>query len=41
MFNKKKPAWKTHCVSTDRALSKIEPGMHIFIGTGTSEPEHL
>ena len=41
MFNKKKPAWKTHCVSTDRALSKIEPGMHIFIGTGTSEPRTL
>lgn len=41
MFNKKIPAWKTRCVSTDKVLSKIEPGMHIFIGTGTAEPRTL
>lgn len=41
MFRKKIPAWKTRCVSTDKVLSKIEPGMHIFIGTGTAEPRTL
>jgi len=41
MFKKKIPAWQTHCVSTDKVLSKIEPGMHIFIGTGTAEPRTL
>ncbi len=41
MFRKKIPAWKTRCVSTEKVLSKIEPGMHIFIGTGTAEPRTL
>ena len=41
MFRKRISAWKTRCVSTDKVLSKIEPGMHIFIGTGTAEPRTL
>ena len=41
MFRKKKPAWKTRCVPTDKVLAKIAPGMHIFIGTGTAEPRTL
>lgn len=41
MFRKKIPAWKKQCVSTEKVLSKIEPGMHIFIGTGTAEPRTL
>ena len=28
-------------MSTDAVLRKIEPGMHIFIGTGTAEPRTL
>ncbi|MDD9302655.1 MAG: GNAT family N-acetyltransferase [Desulfobacter sp.] len=41
MFKKKTPSWKKHTVSTDAVLKKIEPGMHIFIGTGTAEPRTL
>ncbi|WP_022664117.1 bifunctional acetyl-CoA hydrolase/transferase family protein/GNAT family N-acetyltransferase [Desulfospira joergensenii] len=41
MFKKKSPAWKQKTVSTDEVLKKIEPGMHIFIGTGTAEPRTL
>jgi len=41
MFRKKIPSWKKNTVSTDAVLRKIEPGMHIFIGTGTAEPRTL
>ncbi len=41
MFKKKIPSWKKNTVSTDKVLQKIEPGMHIFIGTGTAEPRTL
>ena len=41
MFKKKIPSWKSCCVTTDTVLSKIDPGMHIFIGTGTAEPRTL
>jgi len=41
MFKKKIPSWKNKTVSTDAVLQKIEPGMHIFIGTGTAEPRTL
>ena len=41
MFRKKTPSWKKNTVSTDAVLRKIEPGMHIFIGTGTAEPRTL
>ncbi|MCG8552946.1 MAG: GNAT family N-acetyltransferase, partial [Desulfobacterales bacterium] len=41
MFRKKRAAWKTRCVSTDKVLTRIAPGMHIFIGTGTAEPRTL
>ncbi|WDP90599.1 MAG: GNAT family N-acetyltransferase [Desulfobacter sp.] len=41
MFKKKAPTWKNKTVSTDAVLQKIEPGMHIFIGTGTAEPRTL
>ena len=41
MFRKKIPSWKKDTVSTDAVLRKIEPGMHIFIGTGTAEPRTL
>ncbi|HCY86788.1 MAG TPA: GNAT family N-acetyltransferase [Desulfobacteraceae bacterium] len=41
MFKKKAPSWKKLTVSTDEVLKKIEPGMHIFIGTGSAEPRTL
>ena len=41
MFKKKAPAWKQKTVSTDQVLEKIEPGMNIFIGTGSAEPRTL
>jgi acyl-CoA hydrolase/GNAT superfamily N-acetyltransferase len=41
MFRKKIPSWKKNTVPTDAVLRKIEPGMHIFIGTGTAEPRTL
>ncbi|MEH0018740.1 MAG: GNAT family N-acetyltransferase [Desulfobacter sp.] len=41
MFKKKIPSWKKQTVSTDTVLKQIEPGMHIFIGTGTAEPRTL
>jgi len=31
-------AWKQHIVTPDQALSRFEPGMSIFIGTGVAEP---
>ncbi|MCG8566660.1 MAG: GNAT family N-acetyltransferase, partial [Desulfobacterales bacterium] len=41
MFKKKTPVWKQKTVSTDQVLENIEPGMNIFIGTGTAEPRTL
>lgn len=41
MFKKKLPSWKKSTVSTDEVLSRIVPGMNIFIGTGTAEPRTL
>jgi acyl-CoA hydrolase/GNAT superfamily N-acetyltransferase len=41
MFKKKIPSWKSNTVTTDAVLRKIEPGMNIFIGTGTAEPRTL
>ncbi len=41
MFKKKIPSWKSCCVTTDKVLSKIDPGMNIFIATGTAEPRTL
>ncbi len=41
MFKKKRLPWKSKIVSTDDVMEKIEPGMHIFIGTGTAEPRTL
>jgi len=34
-------SWKELIVQPDKVLSKIEPGMSIFIGTGVSEPRTL
>ncbi|MBR9982740.1 MAG: GNAT family N-acetyltransferase [Desulfatitalea sp.] len=41
MKRAKNPDWKKRIVSTDAALTRIEPGMNIFIGTGTAEPRTL
>ena len=41
MFYKKEPLWKKKIVSPVDVLKKIEPGMHIFIGTGAAEPRTL
>lgn len=41
MFKKKFPSWKKSTVTTDEVLSRIVPGMNIFIGTGTAEPRTL
>ena len=41
MFRSKKEAWKEKTVPLDQVLKKIEPGMNIFIGTGTAEPRTL
>jgi acyl-CoA hydrolase len=30
--------WKKKIVTPEAVLKKIEPGMHIFLGTGTAEP---
>ena len=38
---KKTDAWKKKTVSPGDVLSKIEPGMNIFIGTGAAEPRTL
>ncbi len=35
------PLWKKKSVSPERALSKIEPGMNVFLGTGAAEPRTL
>ncbi len=33
--------WRDRVVTPDVALKPIEPGMHIFIGTGTAEPRTM
>lgn len=33
--------WEKKRVSPERALSKIEPGMNVFLGTGAAEPRTL
>ena len=41
MFNCKKVNWRAKRVSTEKVLSKIKPGMSIFLGTGVAEPRAL
>ena len=41
MLLKKTPSWKKKTVSPADVLKKIEPGMNIFIGTGSAEPRTL
>lgn len=41
MFSKKTPQWKKKIVSPEDVLEKIEPGMNIFIGTGSAEPRTM
>ena len=41
MLLKKKPSWKKKTVSPRDVLNKIDPGMNIFIGTGSAEPRTL
>lgn len=41
MFNDVDSGWEKRVVSPDLVLSRIEPGMSIFIGTGVSEPRTL
>ena len=41
MLLKKTPSWKKKIVSPGDVLTKIEPGMNIFIGTGSAEPRTL
>lgn len=41
MFKRKNYEWKKKVVSLDAAMSAIEPGDHIFIGTGAAEPRTL
>ncbi|MCJ8500139.1 GNAT family N-acetyltransferase [Desulfatitalea alkaliphila] len=36
-----KAEWQKRVVSADAVLTRIEPGMNIFIGTGTAEPRTL
>lgn len=38
---KKAPPWKKKLVSPADVLKKIQPGMNIFIGTGSAEPRTL
>ncbi|MBI5552994.1 MAG: hypothetical protein HY911_15895, partial [Desulfobacterales bacterium] len=35
------PDWQKRVVTPDAALARIEPGMNIFLGTGTAEPRTL
>src|SRR5512145_1127377 len=35
------PMWKNKIATTEEVLSKIEPGMSIFLGTGLAEPRTL
>ncbi len=41
MLNKQTFSWKEKTVSPGDILKKIEPGMNIFIGTGSAEPRTL
>ncbi len=41
MFRKKIPSWKKKLVTPSDVLKKIQPGMNIFIGTGSAEPRTL
>ena len=41
MFSKKTPSWKKKLVSPADVMSRISPGMNIFIGTGAAEPRTL
>ncbi len=41
MLNKKNLSWKEKTVSPREVLKKIQPGMNIFIGTGSAEPRTL
>ena len=41
MTKPQKPDWTKKLVSYEKALSKIEPGMSIFLGTGVAEPRSL
>lgn len=38
---KKKSLWKNRLVTPDEVLEKIDPGNHIFIGTGSAEPRTM
>lgn len=40
-MDKKNELWKSKLVSPERAISKIEPGMSIFLSTGAGEPRTL
>jgi acyl-CoA hydrolase/GNAT superfamily N-acetyltransferase len=35
------PNWQQRLVTPQKALARIEPGMNIFLGTGTAEPRTL
>ncbi len=41
MNEKTQMDWESRVVSPEKVLSKIEPGMSIFIGTGAAEPRTL
>lgn len=41
MFKRKNRSWKKKLVRPEDILKQIEPGMNIFIGTGTAEPRTL
>jgi acyl-CoA hydrolase/GNAT superfamily N-acetyltransferase len=41
MFDDVDSGWQKRVVSPDVALSRIEPGMSIFLGTGVAEPRTL
>lgn len=36
-----KKEWKSRLITPDKVLSKIKPGMSIFLGTGVAEPRTL
>jgi acyl-CoA hydrolase len=41
MFDDVDSGWEKRLVSPDVSLSRIEPGMSIFLGTGVAEPRTL